>query len=135
MPSDMADWHPGHGDPKLGLEPSLGTSRNARYAHNRMEERGQYHVCCCAMIGHRPYAARNRSDTCSGQNPRSVDGSIFLCSNLLGQKLNVFFCKHGQKKTKAQMINWALDTISKEALWVLVIAAVIVMVAFVSRWR
>jgi hypothetical protein len=33
------------------------------------------------------------------------------------------------------MINWVLDTISKEALWVLVIAAVIVMVAFVSRWR
>jgi hypothetical protein len=46
-----------------------------------------------------------------------------------------FFCGRGQKKTKAQMINWALDTISKEALWVLVVAAVIVVVAVVSRWR
>jgi hypothetical protein len=33
------------------------------------------------------------------------------------------------------MINWALDTISKEDLWVLVVAAVIVVVAVVSRWR
>jgi hypothetical protein len=33
------------------------------------------------------------------------------------------------------MIGWALDTISKEALWVLVVAAVIVVVAVVSRWR
>ena len=39
------------------------------------------------------------------------------------------------RKNKAQMISWALDTISKEALWVLVAAAVIVVVAVVSRWR
>ena len=52
MPGDMADWHPRHGDFILGLESSLGISRVARYAHNRVEERGQYRVCCCAMIGH-----------------------------------------------------------------------------------
>jgi len=33
------------------------------------------------------------------------------------------------------MISWALDTISEEAIWVLVVAAVIVVVAVASRWR
>ena len=33
------------------------------------------------------------------------------------------------------MISWALDTISEEVTWVLVVAAVIVVVAVVSRWR
>ena len=33
------------------------------------------------------------------------------------------------------MISWALDTISEEVIWGLVVAAVIVVVAVVSRWR
>ena len=39
------------------------------------------------------------------------------------------------RKNKAQMISWALDTISEEAIWVLVVAAVIVVLAVASRWR
>jgi hypothetical protein len=39
------------------------------------------------------------------------------------------------RKNKAQMISWALDTISQEAILVFVVAVVIVVVAVVSRWR
>jgi len=79
-------------------------------------------------------AARNRSNTCYSRNPRSVDGRHLLMQQSPRPKALRFFVDVDRRK-QAQMINWALDTISKEALWVLVVAAVIVVVAVVSRWR
>src|SRR6202142_1467049 len=51
MPIDMADRYPRHSDPVLGVESSLGMSRNARYTHNRVKECAK-NRCCCAMKGH-----------------------------------------------------------------------------------
>jgi len=39
------------------------------------------------------------------------------------------------RKDKAQMIGWALDQISKEAIWALVVVGMIVVVAVVSSFR
>ena len=40
-----------------------------------------------------------------------------------------------EQKNRAQMIDWALDQISKEAIWALVVVSMIVVVAVVSSFR
>ena len=40
-----------------------------------------------------------------------------------------------ERKDRAQMIDWALDQISKEAIWALVVVGMIVVVAVVSSFR
>jgi hypothetical protein len=40
-----------------------------------------------------------------------------------------------EQKNRAQMIDWALDQISKEAIWVLVLVGMIVVVAVASSFR
>ena len=40
-----------------------------------------------------------------------------------------------EQKNRTQMIDWALDQISKEAIWVLVVVGMIVVAAVVSSFR